>query len=721
MSATDLAANLGLPDSFRILRGLLSNAGAALYGAKGQLLWAEGRWTPEETAAAVKKARDAERDSSETTWPLAGGRVLHLAPVPAHGADDVDCVFIVVCDGGAVHDAGDAINAMAAGIAAHRRLNAELDSMAGELSDRYEELNLIYATSNQTSRFTEGQAALDDLVESCRSHLDASFVALVLPAQGLFFERHDSRSPVQRVSEFLRTIAGRFFTDFARAARPLVLNEGTGAYAEHLQPFGAMKLAASPVLDSRGEVCGALLMVNPSGCADFSNSDKNLLSSIAETVAKIVQASYDALTGLLLKNEFERRLEAAYARSLRDGTEHCVLCIDLDQLAVINETLGHAAGDEMLRCVGRHLDQRQGGGRVAARIGSGSFGFLLENCAVEPAREFAEAIRLSTGRLSFAFDNHPIEIAASIGVAVMSQNAESAAAVLATAELASNAAREKGRHSVYVYQDGNTSIIKHNEQMRWVGRVHEALRSDRFRLYGQLIRPLRGNGESHVEVLLRLLDDGDRIQSPDTFLPAAERYFLMPSIDRWVVSHALQELARHKSGVAPVVSINLSGQSLNDDAFIGFIITELDRFRISGGQLCFEITETAAITSLETAKRFILRLKERGCRFSLDDFGTGLSSFSYLKALPVDFVKIDGSFVKGIIDDPVSESMVLAIAQVGHAMGLKIIAEYVETAHIERRLGELGVDFAQGYAIERPKPFRAHLMESGRMAVAEVS
>lgn len=707
MRAADTAAGLGLPEAYRILRGLLPNAGAALYGADAGLVWADGHWAPEETVAAARLILEGAPDLKHAVRMLASGRALHLTTVPAAAPAGDEGFFMVVCERGAGEGVGDAIVAMATGMATYRRLNAELDGMASELSDRYEELNLVYATSNQADRFPEGQAALDNLVESCRDHLDASLVALVLPAQGLSFERHDTRSPVQRVSEFLRTIASQFFGDFAGEARAVVLNEGMGAYAPHLQAFGAMKLAATPVLDSRGAVCGVLLMVNPTSCADFSNSDKNLLSSIAEKVAKIVQASYDALTGLLLKNEFEPRLEAAYARSRRDGVEHCLLCIDLDQLEVVNETFGHEAGDEMLRSVGRHLDERQGGGRIAARLGSGTFGFLMENCTVDPAREFAEAIRLSISRLRFAFDNHPIEIAASIGVAVMDRQSESATSVLHTAQLASNAAREKGRNSVHVYRDGATSIIKHTEQMRWVGRIHEALRTNRFRLYGQLIRPLDGSDEPHLEILLRLLDEEGRVQSPETFLPAAERYFLMPSIDRWVVSHALAALTSR--GATHVCSINLSGQSLNDESFVGFILEELDRTGIAGKWVCFEITETAAINSMETAKRFILRLKERGCRFSLDDFGTGLSSFSYLKALPVDFVKIDGSFVKCIIDDPVSESMVLAITQVGHAMGLKIIAEYVENARIEKRLRELGVDYAQGYAIERPIPLREHL------------
>lgn len=720
MSVADLIASLAPDEPFTILGGLLPEAGAALYGADAGLLWAAGRWAPEETVAAANLFRAGKPEATDSFHRLATGRSLHIAPIPAPGFGAADSFFIVVCDGDAGDGVADAVATMASGMATVQRLNSELDGMASELSDRYEELNLIYATSNQATRFPEGQAALDSLVKSCRDHLDASLVALVLPAQGLSFERHDARSPVQRVSEFLRTIAGEFFAGFAAAGRAVVCNDDMSGAAE-LERFGAMKFAATPILNGRQAVCGVLLMANPAQATDFSNSDKNLLASIAEKAGKIVEASYDSLTGLLCRGEFEHRLGIAHIRARQNGEEHCVLCVDLDQLRVVNETLGHEAGDGMIRCVGHHLERYQGERRIAARLGSDDFALLLENCPLEAGRELAETIRLSISALSFSVGDQPVAITASIGVACMDKESENAAAVLQAAELASASAHEKGRDSVHVYQDGAASLVERTEQMRWVGRIHSALRNDCFRLFGQLIQPLEGGEEPHVEILLRLVDDEGRIQSPNTFMPAAERYFLMPSIDRWVIRHALALLAEPASEGAPVCSINLSGQSMSDESFVNFILGELDQSGVACERICFEITETAAIKSMETAKQFILRLKERGCRFSLDDFGTGLSSFSYLKALPVDFVKIDGSFVKGIIDDPVSESMVLAITQVGHAMGLKIIAEYVENARIERRLRELGVDYAQGYAIERPIPLREHLTKRSRTRAVAIS
>jgi diguanylate cyclase (GGDEF)-like protein len=715
MTIAGTGSGFGAAEAYRILRGLLPDAAAALYGPDAQLIWADGHWAPDDTAAAAHLLLAGASREKHTVQVLADGRVLRVIPVLAAPPAEAEAFYTVVCGRGSEEGVGDAIAALVAGITAYRRLEAELDGMAGELADRYEELNLVYSTSNQTHCFPEGEAALDNLVKICRDHLDAALVALVLPAQGLSFEGHDSRSPVQRVPEFLRAIAGRFFEDFASAACTLVLNEDMGVYAVQLKPFGAMKLAAAPVLDSRGAVCGALLMVNPPDAADFTNSDKNLLLSIAERAAKIVHTSYDALTGLLLIGEFERRLEAAHRHSRQNGSHHCVVVIDLDQLDVVNETLGHQAGDELLRVVGRHLDCYRGPDRVTARLGSDDFGLLLENCTLENARQFGEELRLSLSQLNFAYNSHPIEIAASIGIAGMDERSDNAAVVLHAAQLASTAAREKGRNSVHVCQDGSTSIIQHAEQMRWVARIQNALRENSFCLYGQLIRRLDGKDEPHIEVLLRLLDEEGGIQSPATFLPAAERYFLMPSVDRWVIKQTLAELARSTANDGLVCSINLSGQSMSDESFVEFILRELAQSGINGARICFEITETAAITNLNSAKRFMLRLKEEGCRFSLDDFGTGVSSFTYLKSLPVDFVKLDGSFVKGIVNDPVSESMVIAVTQVGHAMGLKIIAEYVESVEIERRVREIGVDYGQGYAIERPMPLREHLLARYRM------
>ncbi|HET8698453.1 MAG TPA: EAL domain-containing protein, partial [Gammaproteobacteria bacterium] len=467
-------------------------------------------------------------------------------------------------------------------------------------------------------------------------------------------------------------------------------------------------LAAAPVGNGGDAVCGVLVMVNPSAAADFSNSDKNLLASIAEKAAKLVERSYDSLTGLLSRFELERRLEALLPHCRDDGAEHAVLCIDVDELGIHNETLGPEVGDAVLRCVARHLAALERPGRLAARLDSDDFALLLERCPLPAAAAFADDLCAAIRKLKLRANGQALAITVSIGVAPVDADSESAAAVLRAAELASAAAHDSGRDRVHVYQDNADTIVQRNEQMRWVGRIHNALRSDRFRLYGQRIQTIAGRDDPHVEVLLRLVDDDGAVHSPSSFLPAAEQYHLMPSVDRWVITRTLALLKTQPADRLPVCSINLSGQSMSDESFLEFILAELERASVRCDRLCFEITETAAIKSLDTAKLFMLRLKQRGCQFSLDDFGTGLSSFSYLKALPFDFVKIDGSFVRGILEDRVSESMVRAITEVGHAMGLGIIAEYVENAAIKAKLATIGVDFVQGYVIEPPLPLAEH-------------
>jgi diguanylate cyclase (GGDEF)-like protein len=641
------------------------------------------------------------------TFGLPRDRTLYRARAVAKGSDRPTGTLLVVADGHPDAELAAALQSLASLIATIERLNDELDTMAVELSDRYEELNLVYATSRDDLGAPDARVSLESLVKHCREHLGASVAALVLPRQHLAIESHEPRQPLRDIAAFLHVVGSEFFDDFERDGRTVVCNEDLSA-APALARFGRIKLAAAPVRNGSDAVCGVLLMVNPSAAADFRNSDKNLLASIADKAAKLVERSYDSLTGLLSRWELERRINALLTQCRElEGAEHVVVSIDVDELRVLNETLGPEAGDAALRCLARHLASQERPGRLIARLDGDDFALLLENCPLASGRALAENLCASIRRLPLCIDDQRVAITVSIGVTLISSEFKDAATVMQAAELASTAAHDNGRDRVHVYQENAATLVQRNEQMRWVGRIHNALRADRFKIYGQLIQPLGRAAEPHVEVLLRLVDEEGTLFSPGSFLPAAERYHLMPAIDRWVIAHTLALLATQRAGV-PLCSINLSGQSMSDESFLQFILAELDGSNVACNRICFEITETVAIKSLETAKQFMLRIKDRGCHFSLDDFGTGLSSFSYLKALPFDFVKIDGSFVKGILEDRVSQSMVWAITEVGHAMGLGIIAEYVENTAIRDKLESIGVDFAQGYAIERPIPLVEH-------------
>lgn len=426
------------------------------------------------------------------------------------------------------------------------------------------------------------------------------------------------------------------------------------------------------------------------------------------------QATHDALTGLANRREFEFRLEQALNGLSRQSSRHSLMFLDLDQFKLVNDTCGHAAGDELLRHICALLQSGLREGDTLARLGGDEFGILLENCPPDVAEKIAENLRETVQNLHFVWKTRPFMTSVSIGLVHISQLPTSLEGSLRAADMACYMAKEKGRNRVQVYHADDTELSVRFGEMAWVQRLHMALEENRFCLYSQEIAglaPTAARG-AHIEVLLRLQDEAGRIILPDSFIPAAERYGLMTTLDRWVVQNVFKVIAQCVAESPPgeevplaLCAINLSGSSIGDDEFLEFLQEQFRRFGIAPSLICFEITETSAIANLGSAIRFINELKALGCRFSLDDFCAGMSSFAYLKHLPVDFLKIDGSFVKDMLDDPINRAMVEVINHIGHVMGKQTIAEFVETPLIEQALMEIGVDFAQGYLIERPQPF----------------
>ncbi len=345
---------------------------------------------------------------------------------------------------------------------------------------------------------------------------------------------------------------------------------------------------------------------------------------------------------------------------------------------------------------------------------------LLENCDLATAKIVMKKISHAVSSLDMTWEGESHEVSVSIGLAPVTAQAESVASLLNAAETARNVSKERGRNTIHVLDLEDTDLLQRKEQIRWVGRIQSALRDDKFVLYAQLIQPLQTETQvPHYEILVRMRDEDGSVIPPGHFLPAAETFYLMSSIDYWVIDRAFRELSqiRHGLNQACEVSINLSGQSLNDATGIAaFIENKLEKYKLDSTDICFEITESAAIANLDDARLFIEKLHALGCHFSLDDFGTGLSSFAYLKNLKVDFLKIDGGFVRDIIEDPVSESMVSAINQVGQAMHLKTVAEFVENDAIRQKLVEIGVDYGQGYGIGKPMPFSEIYADSAKTA-----
>lgn len=419
------------------------------------------------------------------------------------------------------------------------------------------------------------------------------------------------------------------------------------------------------------------------------------------------QASHDELTGLINRREFERHLEYLIDLATSDEREHALLYMDLDQFKIINDTCGHLAGDNFLRQLAVIMKSQLRKADILARLGGDEFGILLMDCPQDKAADIGEVLRMSVENFHFFWDDRTFTAGISIGIVPVSANAMSPAMALSTADTACYMAKEAGRNRVHTVAVDDHAIVRHRGEVKFVTRIKEALEQDLFCLYYQPVVPVREDPalSPHIEILVRMIAPDGTLVQPGSFIPSAERYNLMTAIDHWVVTHALGWLeAQHPDGELPVFMINLSGQSLSDEQLLAYIVERLSTSRVSSAQLCFEITETAAVSNLASAVEFIETLKLLGCQFALDDFGAGLSSFTYLKRLPVDYLKIDGSFVREIANDPISHAMVKSINDIGHVMGKQTIAEFVETPAILEELKILGIDYAQGYGIARPQP-----------------
>ena len=417
------------------------------------------------------------------------------------------------------------------------------------------------------------------------------------------------------------------------------------------------------------------------------------------------QATHDMLTGLINRNEFERRLERVLSSSQDATAEHALCYMDLDQFKVINDTCGHIAGDELLRTLGGVLKKRIRKRDSLARLGGDEFAVLMEHCSLPQAQKVARNLIKDVGDFRFIWEGKNFSIGISIGLVPIIQ-ADNVTELLKRADIACYAAKDAGRNRVHVYLPEDEAMSQRHGEMQWVSQINHALEENRFQLYAQSIEPLAENTVSsiHVEFLLRMNLDG-KIISPGRFLPAAERYYMASKIDRWVIDSVFNMLVNNPGFLSRlyVGTVNISGQSIAEPDFLDYVVRRLKAFAIPGNKICFEITETAAISNLANASRFIHRVKKFGCKFALDDFGSGLSSFGYLKTLPVDYLKIDGLFVKDIVDDKIDFAMVKSIHEIAHVMGKATIAEFVESEAIKNKLREIGVDYVQGFAISRPR------------------
>ncbi|MEO1767043.1 EAL domain-containing protein [Thiobacter aerophilum] len=451
--------------------------------------------------------------------------------------------------------------------------------------------------------------------------------------------------------------------------------------------------SAAPIRDRDGDILGVVLVFH-----DVTE---------AHTLQAKLRwaASHDPLTGLYNRAEFEQRLQALLEVT-RPGDKHALLYVDLDQFKVVNDTCGHVAGDELLRRLALEMQAQVRLHDVLARLGGDEFGLLLPYTSATRAREIGMALLTMLQNHRFLWKDRTFTTGASVGLVTIDGPGHGVSELLSAADTACYAAKEEGRGRIVEYVAESVDFKRRAQEMDWVARLAAALDQNRFRLFWQPIRAVTGEEPlRHGEVLLRLEEEDGSLTLPGAFLAAAERYQLMGRIDRWVIETAFQWLAQHPGNLC--LSINLSGQSLTDDRLLEWVKTRLKHYGVPCARICFEITETAAIANLQRAVTFMEGLRRLGCRFSLDDFGAGLSSFAYLRNLPVDFVKIDGSFVRRIVADPVDRAMVEAVRDVARVMNIHTVAEYVESEAILAMLGELGVHYAQGWAVGRPVPLDA--------------
>lgn len=496
---------------------------------------------------------------------------------------------------------------------------------------------------------------------------------------------HDSQSDAILPSPVARCLRDQTITS---------LDEGAVLLSRHGERHEVQDSAA-PVRTVDGRIIGAVLV--------FQNVThaRNLQRELS------YNASHDTLTGLFNRLKFEQELDAAWQQAQAGTTQHALCFIDLDRFKVVNDSAGHAAGDLLLRELGTLLRDSLRGSDAVARIGGDEFALLLRDCDLVQAEAVAEKLIASIGAVRFNWQNRVYDVGASAGIVAITAETRSPAELMSQADVACYTAKHAGRNRAALYRAGSEDVERQHREILMASGLREALEQHRFELHAQPIVATRDSGrdEQHVELLLRLRDVQGQLISPATFIPAAERFGLMSNIDRWVVRQVLIELVPWLQARPQLhVGINLSGNSLSDPGFLPELLELIAASPLDPQRLLFELTETAVINKLSVASALISQVRERGCRIALDDFGAGLSSFTYLKHFRVDYVKIDGSFIRNLDQDPLDRAIVESINQVAHHLGAETIAEFVESRATFELLGTIGVDYAQGYALGKPIP-----------------
>jgi diguanylate cyclase (GGDEF)-like protein len=586
--------------------------------------------------------------------------------------------------------------------------NLRLNERIGRADERAEaaekELRLVYQVDEKIHGMSRSHAGLAQLIGQSGRFLGIAYSVLLMPSKRIRISAtHASWKSVNRKS-LDRYLVDTLFRKVEGHHAPVVFEVPAIAGSENPAEQG-YQVMLCPLLDSGGNLEGVIAQFGRVSGDPFTDAHKRFMAHILRKVEYVIEQSFDSMTGLMNRSGFEAQIHESIKSFNGDDDAHQLIYFDLDNLQLVNDTFDRHAGDEVIVRFAQLIEDHIPKNAVATRLTDDDFVILLTHSDIRAAIDLTEAIRRDSHVLRYLRGDKSLQVTVSAGIAELNRQTPGGDALTA-ARIACDAAKDHGRDRYEIHDQKNQSIIQRYDDMYLVSEIQKSLDTDAFTLTAQPIVSLDDNDRKHrFEILLRMQDDkGNRVSS-DAFFSAAERYQLMPQVDRWVVTNTLAKL----SGVVDFLrdsgsmfAINLSGQSLGDDALLNFIEEEIDSSGVPSSSLCFEVTESAAVSSRDKAGAFINALRERGCRFSLDDFGAGLSSFAYLKSFNVDVLKIDGGFIRDITENRISESMVTAITQVAKVMDLETVAEYVETEATRKLIAEIGVDFAQGHATGRP-------------------
>lgn len=650
----------------------------------------------------------AENDSLRRTLP--SGRTLLAMPVPA---DDDGLPGLLISlfsknDGKSSSFNPNLLKSIlepAIGLIGESlRVRRQIEDLESGLSGVSDELDFIYALDEKVHGASRRHSSLAQLVGRSGRYLGVNYSVLLIPGKRIRISAtHSSWKSVNR-KVLDRYLVEQLMPKLEGQRSPVIFEIPADDSPESAE--SGYQALLCPLVGSQGTVEGVLAQLGRVDQSKFNNRDRRFMSHIGRKVEYVIEHSFDAMTGLMNRAGFEAQLHESYSALESAQDCHQIIYFDLDNLQLVNDTFSHKAGDEVIMRFARLLEADLPKSAVLSRLTGDDFCMLLTHADTEAAMQFAVNVRNSAAELRYLEGDRSLQVTMSIGIAEFNRNGGEEGNALTTARMACEAAKEHGRDRIEIYDEGNRSVIRRYDDMQLVAAIQQALDGNEFELLAQPITGLGGEqSPPRYEILLRMDDgDGGRIQT-SALLSAAERYRMMPQIDRWVVSTTIAMLAdAHECivGQKAVFAMNLSGQSLGDDEFLEFIEEEIERSKLPDASLCFEITESAAVSNMKKAQEFIDRLRERGCQIALDDFGAGLSSFAYLKNFNVDTLKIDGGFIRDITHNRISESMVAAITQVAKVMRLKTVAEYVESEESRELVSALGVDYAQGHLIGKP-------------------